>query len=136
MEEVLMEERRKQTVMPRTSLPKDTPSTYAVVFWVAFAVSTLLVGGQIAFILGLTPIVLGIVERSGAHIPRALVYARSLGPIGMFVLLAAGDALVFAAFALLARKYWVGLLFVPPILYLAGAMGALWVYAAEVMLPR
>ena len=131
-----MEERRKQTLMPRTSLPRDTPSNYAVVFWVAFAVSTLLVIGQIAFILSLTPIVLGIVGRSSQHLPEALVFARALGPIGLFALFAVGDALVFALFALFARRYWIGLLFVPPIVYLAGAMGALWLYAAEVMVRR
>ena len=131
-----MEERRKQTLMPRTSLPRDTPSSYAVVFWVAFAVSTLLVIGQIAFILSLTPIVLGIVGRSSARLPEALAFARALGPIGLFALFAVGDALVFALFAMFARRYWIGLLFVPPILYLAGAMGALWVYAAEVVVRR
>lgn len=129
-------ERGNQTHMPRASLPKETPSSYTVVFWVAFAVSTVLVIGQIAFILSLTPIVLGLVARSGSEPPAALAFARTLGPIGLFFLFAIGDALVFAFFAWFARRHWIGLLFVPPILYLAGAMGALWIYAAELVLPR
>ena len=129
-------ERGDQTHMPRSALPKEMPSTFAVVFWVAFAVSTLLVVGQIAFILSLTPIVLGIVGHAGAELPTALVFAKTLGPVGLFFFFAVGDALVFAFFALLARRHWIGLLFVPPILYLAGAIGAMWIYAAELVLPR
>lgn len=129
-------QRGDQTHMPRAALPKEMPSTYAVVFWVAFTVSTFLVVGQIAFILSLTPIVLGIVAHSGAELPTALAFAKAIGPVGLFFLFAVGDALVFAFFARLARRHWIGLLFVPSILYLAGAIGALWIYAAELVVQR
>ena len=52
--------------------------------------------------------------------------------MGLFLVFAIGDACVFALFAWFARHYWVGLLFVPPILYLAGGFGALWVFALVV----
>lgn len=126
-----MPDATKQSQMPRAALPTGTPSSFAVVFWVAFGVSTVLVVGQIAFIMSLTPIVLEIAERTSSALPPLLNAAATLGPLGLFLLFAIGDALVFLAFALLARRYWIGLLFVPPILYLAGAFGALWIFAAQ-----
>jgi hypothetical protein len=130
-----VEDRGQQTAAPRIGLPRKTPSRFAVVFWIAFAVSTLLVIGQIAFILSFTPVALRLAEQSG-QVPDVLAIARALGPVGLFALFAIGDAVVFAAAAWLAKRYWVGLLFVPCILYLAGAFGALWVFAAEVAVGR
>lgn len=126
-----MPDTTKQSTMPRSALPTSTPSTFAVVFWVAFCVSTVLVVGQIAFIMSLTPVVLGMAERTGTALPPLLSAASSMGALGLFLFFAIGDALLFLAFALLARRYWIGLLFVPPILYLAGAFGALWIYVAQ-----
>ena len=127
-----MEERGQQTDAPRIGLPRKTPSRFDVVFWIAFGVSTLLVIGQVAFILSFTPVVLGLAHRSGTVVPHALSIAGSLGPIGLFLLISIGDALVFAVFTWFARRYWIGLLFVPPILYLAGGFGALWLFALVV----
>ena len=103
-----------------------------MVFWIAFAVSTVLVAGQIAFVLSFTPVVVGMAAAVGATLPPALRLASDLWPFGLFALLAIGDALVFALFAWFARRYWVGLLFVPSILYFAGAFGALWIFVAEI----
>lgn len=127
-----MEGRANQIEPPRIGLPRNAPTRFDVVLWVAFCVSTLLVIGQIAFILMFTPIVLGMAEKTGAPLPAVLQLAQSLGAIGLFLLFAIGDALVFVLFAWLARKYYTGLLFVPAILYLAGAFGALWIFAAEI----
>ncbi len=69
---------------------------------------------------------------AGATLPAGLQLASDLWPFGLFALLAIGDALVFALFAWFARRYWMGLLFVPSILYLAGAFGALWIFVAEI----
>lgn len=126
-----MPDTHKQSQMPRAALPSGTPSSFAVVFWVAFGVSTILVVGQIAFIMSLTPVVLGIAERTGTALPPLLSLASSMGALGLFLFFAIGDALLFLVFALLARRYWIGLLFVPPILYLSGAFGALWIFAAQ-----
>ncbi len=127
-----MEERGQQTEAPRTGLPRSTPSSFDVVFWIAFAVSTVLVAGQIGFVLSFTPVVVGMATAAGATLPPGLQLASDLWPFGLFALLAIGDALVFALFAWFARRYWIGLLFVPSILYLAGAFGALWIFVAEI----
>lgn len=126
-----MSDTGRQARMPRYALPSQTPSVYAVVFWVAFGVSTLLVAGQIAFILSITPAVVHAAEKAAVELPVLLSLAQFMGPIGLFLTFAIGDALVFAGFAYLARRYWIGLLFVPPILYLAGAFGALWIFATR-----
>ena len=129
-------ERVNQTGAPRIGLPRRTPSRFAVVFWVAFCVSTLLVVGQIAFVMSFTPVALRLAEHNGSGVPSVLQLAQLLGPVGLLASFTLGDALVFAVFAWLAKRQWVGLLFVPSILYLAGAFGALWVLAAEVAAGR
>lgn len=131
-----MEERGQQTEAPRSGLPRTSPSRFDVVFWIAFAVSFLLVAGQIAFILSFTPIALRIAESSGRALPAGLQLARDLGPFGLFVVFSACDAVTFAMFTWFARRYWIGLLFVPSILYLAGGFGALWVFLAELAALR
>lgn len=131
-----MEERGQQTEAPRVGLPRTLPTRFDVVFWIAFAVSTLLVVGQIGFILTFTPVVVRMAETAGRTLPPALQFASDLWPLGLFALFAIGDALVFALFAWFARRYWIGLLFVPSILYLAGAFGALWVFAAQIAASR
>ncbi len=127
-----MEERGQQTAAPRSGLPRAA-SRFDVVFWIAFAVSTVLVVGQVAFILSFTPVVLRMAADAGTALPPGLQFASALGPLGLFFFFTVGDALIFALFAWFSRRYWVGLLFVPPILYLAGAFGALWVFAAELI---
>ena len=127
-----VEERGQQTEAPRTGLPRRTPSRFAVVFWIAFAVSTLLVVGQVAFILSFAPVAIRFAQNSGETLSPVLKLASDLGPLGLLLVFTAGDALIFALFAWFARRYWVGLLFVPAILYLAGAFGALWVFAGTV----
>jgi hypothetical protein len=131
-EGLAVEDRGVQSKAPRVGLPSTSPSQFSVVFWIAFALSTVLVVGQIAFILSFTPIVLHAAAKAGAALPTGLAVAQALGPVGLFLLFAIGDALVFALFAWFAKRYWIGLLFVPPIIYLAGAFGALWVFAAEI----
>ena len=71
-------------------------------------------------------------ETAGTALPPVLQLAeRPRAARAVRRCFAIGDALVFALFAWFARRYWIGLLFVPPILYLAGAFGALWVFAAQ-----
>ena len=131
-----MEERTHQTGAPRIGLPRQTPSRFAIVFWVAFGVSALLVAGQITFVLSFTPLVIRMAEQVGVTLPAPLAFAHIVGPVGLFLCYSVIDATLFAIFAWLAKRYWVGLLFVPALLYLAGAFGALWIFAAEIAASR
>jgi len=105
--------------MPRAALPRSGESGDAIVMLVALGVSSLFVAVQIGFAIVFTPVMLALFE--GANIPFTpfLAIADTLGPLGIFLILAAFDALVFAACAWAARRYWVGLLFLPPAIYLA-----------------
>jgi len=131
-----VEERGQQTEAPRSGLPRTTPSRFDVVFWIAFGVSFLLVSGQIAFVLSFTPIALRIAQTSATPLPGGLQLARDLGPLGLFTVFSVCDALTFGAFVWFARRYWIGLLFVPSILYLAGGFAALWIFVAELAAIR
>jgi len=114
-----VEGRGEQTKMPRAALPRSGQSGEAIIMLAAFGVSSLFVAVQIGFVVTVAPIVIGLYERAGLELPSWLAFAESLGPLGIIVVLGVLDALVFGVCVLAARKYWVGLLFVPPAIYLA-----------------
>ncbi len=106
--------------MPRAALPKRD-RTEDIVFWIAFGVSTLFVIAQVAFAIAFVPVMLYAYETAGLELPWLLSAADVLGPFGIVAVLSIADALIFALFAMAARRYWEGLLFIPPLLYLLGA---------------
>jgi hypothetical protein len=91
------------------------------VFWIAFGISTLFVVAQISFAIAYVPVMLFAYEKAGLDLPWLLSTADRLGVIGIPLFLAVADALVFAVFVVAARRYWMGLVFVPPLLYLLAA---------------
>ena len=111
---------RARVGMPRPGLLKSG-ATADPVFWIAFAVSTLFVVAQIAFAVAFVPVMLFAYEEAGLSLPWLLSMADALGLVGIIVSLSVVDALVFAAFAWASRRYWLGLLFIPPLLYLLAA---------------
>jgi hypothetical protein len=102
------------------ALPR-TEHTVDAVFWIAFGLSTLFVIAQISFAVAFVPMMLYAYETAGLKVPLLLGIADTLGPFGIPALLAVGDALVFAGFVWAARRWWLGLLFIPPLLYLLAA---------------
>ncbi len=112
-----------QTTPPRAGMPRSGERSEAVVFWIAFGVSSLFVAVQIGFAITFVPVMLGLFQGAGLELPPMLALAQSLGPIGIFVALGVFDAIVYALCAWAARKYWVGLLFLPPAIYLASTFG-------------
>jgi hypothetical protein len=62
---------------------------------------------------------LGLFTRAGVDPPILLLWARTLGPVGILAVLSAFDMTVFALCVLASRRYWVGLLFLPPAIYVA-----------------
>lgn len=118
-----MEGRGLQTQMPRAALPRSGESGDAIIMLVAFGTAALFVVVQIGFAIFFTPIMVALYARAGVAMPAFLDTAATLGPIGIFFALAVLDALVFALCVWLARRYWVGLLFAPPAVYLATTFG-------------
>lgn len=111
---------RTRVGMPRPALLRRG-ATVDPVFWIAFAVSTLFVAAQIAFTVAFVPVMLFAYREAGLELPWLLGVADALGPLGIIFTLAILDALVFAVFAWASKRYWLGLLFIPPLLYLLAA---------------
>jgi hypothetical protein len=105
--------------MPRAALPRSGDSALAIIMLIALGISTLFVAVQIGFALTFAPLMLSLYEQKGIELPLMLAWAQALGPVGIFVVLSVLDALIFALCAWASRRYWVGLLFVPPAIYLA-----------------
>ena len=112
--------------MPRSSLPSDVPSAFASVFGIAFGVCSVLALMQIGMIATLAHHVLSQVSQGTGTVSASSLFWASLlgGPLG-WLLFGLADAIVFAVCAGLAKRYWLGLLFIPPVLFaIGGAVGA------------
>lgn len=114
-----MEGRGSQTKMPRAALPRSGESGDAIIMLVAFGVASLFVAVQIGFAIVFAPVMIAVFDSAGMTLTPVLAFAQTLGPLGIFVCLAIFDAAVFALCIWAARRYWVGLLFLPPAIYLA-----------------
>jgi hypothetical protein len=111
--------RGNQTEMPRAALPRSSDSAPAIIMLIALGISTLFVAVQIGFALTFAPLMISLFTQKGLELPLMLSWAQALGPIGIFLVLAVLDALIFVLCAWASRRYWVGLLFMPPAIYLA-----------------
>ena len=109
--------------MPRAALPRSGESGDAIIMLVAFGTSTLFVAVQIGFAVVFAPIMVALYDKAGVPVPGFLGLAETLGVIGIFVVLAIFDAVVFAICVWAARRWWIGLLFAPPAVYLATTFG-------------
>jgi len=118
-----VEGRGVQTQMPRAALPRSGESGDAIIMLVAFGTSTLFVAVQIGFAIFFAPIMIALYERAGEPLPAFLSIAHSLGAFGIFLALGVIDAIVFAICIWAARRWWIGLLFAPPAVYLATTFG-------------
>jgi hypothetical protein len=103
--------------MPRAALPRSGDSGPAIVMLIAFGVASLFVAVQIGFALTFSPLMLSLFVRAGLDLPFTLVWAQALGPLGIFAVLGILDAIIFALCVWASRRFWVGLLFLPPALY-------------------
>lgn len=105
------------TGMPRGPHVR-TERTEAVVFWIAFGISALFGIAQVAFAVAFVPVMLYAYETAGMSMPGLLSFADALGPFGIVAVFSVLDIGTFAVFVGAARKYWQGLLFIPPLMYL------------------
>lgn len=112
------------TGMPRAALPSEGRAD-VVVLWIAAGVSFLFAVAHIVFSLLFVPAMLYAYRSTQVGLPLVLEYADALGPFGIAAGIGVLDVAVFVVFALAARRYWQGLLFVPPLLYLLAAFSLL-----------
>jgi len=118
-----VEGRGSQTKMPRAALPRSGDSGDAIVMLVSLGVASLFAAVQIAFAVTITPLMLALYDRAEVPLPGLLSLAQALGPFGIVIALLVIDAIVFALCALAARRWWVGLMFAPPAIYVATTFG-------------
>lgn len=110
--------------MPRAALPTEGRAD-VVVLWIAAGVSFLFAVAHAVFSLLFVPAMLYAYRSTKVTLPVVLRYADALGPLGIAIGIAVLDITVFVVFALAARRYWQGLLFVPPLIYLLAAFALL-----------
>lgn len=123
-----MDTRGRQNEAPRAGLPARAANAEGVILWTALVVAGVFAMGQIFSVITVAPVMFNIFRDSSAALPPLLKLAGTLGPLGIIVSLGILDIALFAGFAALARKYWIGMLFVPPMLYMgmAAVLFVLW----------
>lgn len=125
-----MEERERQANMPRGALPRDYEHVESVIWGLAIFLSLVFAFGQIFTVLAAAPAVVAFYAEAG-DVPGIVSLASSLGPLGMALLLVILDLLILALFLWLAKRYWIGLAFIPPVLYLGIGAVILWMLLAQ-----
>jgi hypothetical protein len=109
--------------MPRAALPRSGQSGESIIMLVAVGVAALFVAIEIGVALTIVPIMLLLFERASLASPPLLAFAETIGPLGIILTIAVVDALIFGLCVWAARRFWVGLLFLPPAIYLAMTLG-------------
>lgn len=112
-----MDERNRQTEMPRAALPRDPARSESIVWGIAYALAALFALGQMLFVLTAAPAAIAF-HREAETTSWFVDAASAVGPAGLVVILLALDALIMALFMRLARRHWIGFAYLPPVLYL------------------
>lgn len=120
-----MDVRGNQTEMPRIGLPRRSDRTSAIVWGSAIALAVLFASGQMVTVLAAAPAAIAFHSQAG-NIPWFVGFVDAIGALGFFALLGAIDLAILGGFLWLARKYWAGFAFVPPLLYLGLGSVVLW----------
>lgn len=110
-----MDTRGPQTQAPRTALPHDTHRTSSVIWGVAVAVGALFAIGQIITLLAVAP---AAIAYDNINRNAFVEFVNALGPFGFGAVLSVIDLGLFALFAWLGRRHWIGFVFLPPLMYL------------------
>lgn len=110
--------RGDRTSMPRAALPNDAGRTGAAIFWIAFGIAAITSITQVLFVVTAVPSMISLYEEGGVALPALLEALNALGPIWTVLLLSAFDFGLFGLAVWGSKRVWVGLLFVPPIVYL------------------
>lgn len=127
-----MEERGRQTDMPRASLPRDHRRAESVIWGLAIALAIVFALGQVLTVLAAAPAVVAFHAEAG-DTPAFVSWAARIGPVGLGAVLGIIDAVVLAGCLWLARRYWIGIAFLPPVLYLGIGSVVLWLLVSGVL---
>lgn len=109
--------RGNQTSMPRAALPHGADRTGAAIFWIAFGISAVAAILEVVFIVTAAPATIALYNAAGVDLPAILQLMNSLGPVWTVVMVTVIDFSIFFLAWAGARRWWVGLLYVPPLIY-------------------
>jgi hypothetical protein len=116
--------------MPRAALPRDSSRSEDIIWGMAFALALLFAIGQVLTVLAAAPAAIAFHNEAGGT-PWFVEMAAALGPTGLTISLVIIDAAVFALFAWLAKRYWIGFVYLPPLMFLGIGTVAIWMLVAN-----
>ena len=122
--------RGRQTDMPRAA---PSPSSESVIWVLSFVLAAFFALGQILTVLAIAPAVVAFYG-DVSEMPAFVAFFATIGPVGITAFLVAIDAAVMAAFVLMAKRHWIGLAFLPPVLYLGIGSVVLWLLVSRVIM--
>ncbi len=122
--------RRSQTDMPRLALPRDADRSEAIVWGFAIGLACIFALGQILTVLAAAPAAIAFHSEAGGT-PWFVVAASSAGWFGLLLSLIILDALILGGCLWLARRYWIGFAYLPPVLYLGTGTLILWLLLSQ-----
>lgn len=127
-----MKRESSPTGMPRSALPRDPDGAEGVIWGLAIGIAALFAVGQIATVLAMAP---GAVAfyRGAATAPGMVSVASTLGWPGILLGLVLLDTAILGLCLWLARRYWVGIAFLPPVLYLGIGSITLWLLVSQAL---
>lgn len=108
--------------MPRSNLMHTMEDASAMTVFVAQSVAGIITVGQIVMFAVFVPMLLNAYIDGGVGLTGIVAAFDWLRWYGLLALVIAGNGLVFWACERLARRYWIGIAFVPPIIYVFGTL--------------
>lgn len=104
--------------MPRSSLMNATQDSDQMTILVAQAVALVFTLGNIISGVTYIPIILRAYAARGIELPWILVATQHLNWWGIITVILVVNAVIFFACAWAARRWWIGMAFLAPIIYL------------------
>lgn len=104
--------------MPRSSLMNATQDSGQMTILVAQAVALAFTLGNIVSGVTYIPIILRAYAARGIQLPWILVVTQYLNWWGIVAIILIVNAIIFFACAWAARRWWIGMAFLAPIIYL------------------
>lgn len=127
-----MDSIESHTKAPRSGLPSNPHRARTVVWVMATGLAAVFAVGQLITVLAAAPAAIAYYE--GVTAPAFVAFADSLGFFWFATSLVMTDVLMFVACIALARRYWIGFAYVPPVLYLGLGAVQLWLLVSDAML--
>ena len=119
--------------MPRAGLPRDSARSESVIRGVAYLLAIVFAAAQVLTILAAAPASIALSMHQAGAPTGIIALLDTLGPTGIFLSLAAIDLSILYVLVRLARRHWIGFVFLAPMLYLGIGFVVLWPMFVEVI---